>query len=425
MVENNPDAEVDGKGPVACSFCDGSSMNQIIDFGIVALAGGFLKPEKFDQELKYPLRVYFCHDCFAVQVIDKVNPQVLFEDYFYFSSSIKTLSDHFKSYAAEVTSRFLVPESSSVLEFGCNDGILLRPLADHNIRTLIGVDPASNVVSSIDDPRINIVNNFFNEETSRHIVDEYGKLDMVLANNVYAHIPDIQGVTRAVANVLDDDGVFIFEVHYLGKVIDEMQYDMIYHEHLYYYSLLSAMKHFELYDMTVFDVKPVPIHGGSMRFYVCKNTGKYATSVSLNVMALQQQELTRGFHLITTYNSFAGNVAKQKKQLLGLLDRLKSEGHSIAGYGASGRANTMIQYCEIDHRLLDFMIDDAPAKSGFYTPGSHFLIYPGSVLNESNAPDYLLIFAWSFYEEIARRNVKYIENGGKMILPLPSARIVQ
>jgi hypothetical protein len=246
---------------------------------------------------------------------------------------------------------------------------------------------------------------------------------MVMANNVYAHITDIQGVTRAVKRVLKSDGVFVFEVHYLGKVVDEMQYDMIYHEHLYYYSLLSAIEHFARYDMVVFDVKPVPIHAGSMRFYVAKKGSRHASAVSAEVTKLREHERKRGFDRYETFREFSKRVAETKRQLLGLLERLRKEGKRIAGYGASGRANTMIQYCGISHEHIDYMIDDAPAKIGFYTPGSHFLIRPSSVLREPNPPDYLLIFAWSFFAEICKRNEDYLARGGRMILPLPNVSI--
>lgn len=393
-----------------------------MDFGDVALAGAFLKPAQFDSERRYPLRLYFCRDCFAVQVVDKIAADVLFHDYFYFSSSIGTLREHFQRYAAEVACRFLTPEVSTVLEFGCNDGVLLRPLADEGIRTVIGVDPATNVVATVNDPRVTVVNDFFNEDVARRIVVAHGKVDMVMANNVYAHIPDIQGITRAVRDVLKDDGVFVFEVHYLGKVVNEMQYDMVYHEHLYYYSLLSAMKHFDRYGMMVFDVKAVPIHAGSMRFYVCKKGSRHSC-VSPDVVALQKEELDRGFHLFDTFKRFSREVDVHKTKLIKLLDRLREEGCSIAGYGASGRANTMIQYCGIGHRQLDYMIDDAPAKAGFYTPGSHFEIHPSSILDRSDAPDYLLVFAWSFFDEIRKRNMNYLAKNGRMILPLPELAI--
>jgi methylation protein EvaC len=414
------------KEPAArCSFCDSTAMSEIMDFGRVALAGAFLKPEQFATEKTYPLRLYFCRVCFAVQIADKVDANVLFDDYFYFSSSIRTLRDHFQEYAAEITSRFLKPAQSTVIEFGCNDGILLRPLADQGIRTVIGVDPATNVVRTIDDPRITVINDFFTEDVADQIVARHGKADMVMANNVYAHIPDIQGITRAVRTVLKDDGVFAFEVHYLGKVINEMQYDMIYHEHLYYYSLLSAINHFARYDMVVFDVKPVPIHAGSMRFYVCTKGSRYAKRIEASVMALRDEERANGFNRAETFASFAADVAERKAQLMALLNRLKAEGERVAGYGASGRANTMIQYCGIDHDHMEYMIDDAPAKAGFYTPGSHFVVHPSAILQEGSPPGYLLVFAWSFLDEIARKNRSYLDNGGRMIVPLPDVRVIE
>ena len=284
-----------------CSFCDSTFITEVMDFGKVGLAGGFLRSDQFDCELFYPLRLFYCTDCYSVQVIDKVSAEVLFKDYFYYSSSIKTLRDHFVAYALEVTERFLHPETCTVVEFGCNDGVLLKPLADLKIKTVIGVDPATNVVDKINDDRINIINDFFSESVSKDIIKKYGRVNMVVANNVYAHIPDIQGVTRAVRDVLCDDGVFIFEVHYLGKVINDLQYDMIYHEHLYYYSLISATTHFERYEMEIFDVKPVPIHGGSIRFYVCKKGSMHSSNISSAVINMRKEEIAKGFNLEITY----------------------------------------------------------------------------------------------------------------------------
>ena len=206
-------------------------------------------------------------------MVDKIDPKILFQDYFYFSSSIKTLRDHFKEYASEISSRFLNISEATVVEFGCNDGVLLKPLADEGIKTVIGVDPAKNVISTIDDDRIKIIRDFFNEKSAEKIVRKFGKVDMIMANNVYAHIADIQGTTRAIKHS-KNNGVFVFEVHYLDKVVNEMHYDFIYHEHLFYYSLLSVTEHFKRYQMTIFDIKFIPIHGGSIRFYVC-NSNSY------------------------------------------------------------------------------------------------------------------------------------------------------
>jgi SAM-dependent methyltransferase len=333
------------------------------------------------------------------------------------------LRDHFEDYATEVVSRFLEPKNSSVLEFGCNDGVLLRPLAGHGIKTLIGVDPASNIISTINDERINVINDFFTEETSKRVVEKFGKVDMVLANNVFAHIPDICGVTRAIRDVLSNDGVFIFEVHYLGKIIQGMQYDMIYHEHLYYYSLLALEKHFQKHDMVVFDVKPIPIHGGSMRYYVCKKDSVYSKNISTRVELLRKEEFAIGYDKPETYQDFAKRVQLTRKKLTDVLDSLCKKGRTIAGYGASGRANTIIQYCNIDKSYINYMIDDAPAKKGFYTPGSHLEIFSNDILR-INPPDYLLIFAWSFINEIAAKCENYMNQGGKLLIPLPEVRIM-
>jgi methylation protein EvaC len=415
--------EKPGSDEPVCSFCNSKRLGLVMDFGEVGLAGAFLKPGQFATERTFPMRLQFCRDCYAVQVTDKVPPDVMFQNYFYFSSSIGTLRDHFQQYAAEVTKRFFDPAKATVLEFGCNDGVLLRPLADQGIRTVIGVDPASNVVSTINDPRIKLINNYFTEDVARKVVAEYGKVDLIFANNVYAHIPDIQGTTRAVVEALHPDGVFAFEVHYLGKVIDEIQYDMIYHEHLYYYSLLSVMNHLARYDMMVFDIKPIPIHAGSIRFYTCKKGSKHSGSVSPAVEALEAKERARGFDRYETFLEFSNIVAGHRDRLIELLGELRRQGKRIAGYGASGRANTIIQYCGISHDHLDYMIDDAPAKAGFYTPKSHFEIFPSSVLDCDSPPDYLLIFAWSFFDEIRNKNRKYLAQGGRMILPLPEVLI--
>ena len=406
-----------------CAFCDSTRLGLVMDFGEVGLAGAFLKPEQFATERKFPMRLRFCHDCYAVQVTDKVPADLLFQNYFYFSSSIGTLRDHFAEYAADVTRRFLDPGKATVLEFGCNDGVLLRPLADLGIRTVIGVDPATNVVATIDDSRVKVINDYFTEGVARRVVAEYGHVNLIMANNVYAHIPDIQGTTRAVAEALHPDGIFAFEVHYLGKVINELQYDMIYHEHLYYYSLLSVINHLARYDMMVVDIKPIPIHAGSIRFYACKKGSKHSRSVSPAVGALEAEERARGFDRYETFLEFSSAVAAHRAKLVSVLAELRRRGHRIAGYGASGRANTMIQYCGINHDHLDFMIDDAPAKAGYFTPKSHFEIFPSSILDSGDAPDYLLIFAWSFFDEIRKKNSKYLAKGGRMLLPLPEVSI--
>ena len=406
-----------------CAFCGAADLTTIIDFGDVALAGAFVKPQEFATERKFPLRVCFCPACFAVQVTEKVDPKVLFSNYFYFSSAIRTLREHFVDYATEVVARFLIkPELSTVVEIGCNDGVLLKPLADQGVGTPIGVDPASNILKAINDPRVKVVNDFFGDRVAADIADRFGKADLIVANNVYAHVADINGMTAAIKGLLKDDGVFVFEVHYLGKIVQDLQYDMIYHEHLYYYSLLALENHFARHGMTVFDIKPISIHGGSMRYYVCKNGSRYARRVSNRVTLLRKDEQALGYDRAETYQRFAADCAIRRDRLMDLIGRLRAKGRTIAGYGASGRANTIIQYCGINSEHLDYMIDDAPAKHGYYTPGSHLLIRDNAVL-KNQPPDYLLIFAWAFFNEIAAKCSDYLGHGGRLLVPLPDVRV--
>jgi SAM-dependent methyltransferase len=394
-----------------------------MDFGKVALAGAFLKPADFDGERKFPLRVCFCPKCYAVQVADIVDPAIMFANYFYFSSAIRTLREHFVDYATEVAARFLdQPQLSTVVEIGCNDGVLLRPLTDQGVGTLIGVDPAANIASAIEDARVHVVNDFFGDKVADQILQRFGKADLVVANNVFAHIPDINGVTAAINKILKEDGVFVFEVHYLGKIIQDLQYDMIYHEHLYHYSLLALENHFARHGMEVFDIRPIPIHGGSMRYHVCKSGSRHSRMVSNRVALLRKDERALGYDKVETYQRFASDCGLRRQRLMDTITRLRGKGRTIAGYGASGRANAIIQYCGISSDHLVCMIDDAPAKQGYCTPGSHLLIRSNEILR-TEPPDYLLIFAWTFFDEIASKCSDYLTNGGRLMVPLPDVRV--
>jgi SAM-dependent methyltransferase len=407
----------------ACGFCESRTLEQIIDFGPMALAGGFVKPAQFAAERRYPLRVFFCTRCYALQLRDIVDPADLFGRYFYFSSAIRSLREHFHDYASEVTARFLQPERSTVVEIGCNDGILLKPLADQGIRRPIGVDPAANILRTIDDPRITVVNDFFGSAVAARIRSEHGPAHLVAANNVYAHIPDINDVTSGIAQLLDEDGVFVFEVHHLGSVLRGLQYDMIYHEHLYYYSLIALDNHLRRHGLVVFDLKRIPIHGGSIRYYACKVGSRWSRAVTNRVVAQREEERSQGVDRVETFQHFADEIAQRKHTLMAFLERLKAAGKRVAGYGASGRANTIIQYCGIGQAHMSYMIDDAPAKWGFYTPGSHFEIRSNEAL-ATDAPDYLIVFAWGYLNEIAEKCKPYLDAGGKLITPLPEVRLM-
>jgi hypothetical protein len=240
---------------------------------------------------------------------------------------------------------------------------------------------------------------------------------------VFAHIPDINDVTAGIANLLDTDGVFVFEAHYLGSVVNGLQYDMIYHEHLYYYSLISLENHLARHGLAVFDLKAIGIHGGSMRFYICRNTSYRAQAVTANVTRVRKEELNGGYDRVECFQRFASDIALRKHLLMGILEGARRKGMRVAGYGASGRANTIIQYCGITRDHVEYMIDDASAKWGYSTPGSHIEIRSRECLKKDK-PDYLLVFAWAYLNEIAKNCNDYLEKGGKLLTPLPEVRMV-
>jgi hypothetical protein len=272
---------------------------------------------------------------------------------------------------------------------------------------------------------IDVINSFFSEKTAEEILKTYGPADAIAANNVYAHVDNMHDFTRGIEKLLAPRGVLIFETHYLGNLIGQMQYDMVYHEHLSYYSLLALQKFFQQFGMEIIDVKPIPIHAGSMRYYVRKAScaGSVRQEVAKEVATLSREELLKRYDNLETFLTYATKVAEKRDQLIELLSGLKKAGRSIVGYGASGRANTIIQYCGLDGTWLDYIMDDAPAKQGFYTPGSHLLIRPSTALEEDH-PDYVLVFAWSFAAEIKERCREYLKKGGRLIIPLPEVKLV-
>ncbi|RJQ26459.1 class I SAM-dependent methyltransferase [Candidatus Parcubacteria bacterium] len=407
-----------------CRFCEGTNLKRILDFGNVPLAGGFLKESNFAREKFYPLDLNFCQDCFLVQVSNVVPAEVLFKDYFYFSSSIGTLVEHCAEFAKETKERFLKDRKQpAVFEIGCNDGVLLKPFAAMGIRA-VGVDPATNVVNSITSKDITVVNDFFSEKLALKIKEETGLFDAVLSSYSFAHIDDMVGVMKGVKHILKEDGVFIFEVYYLGTLIDEMQYDMIYHEHMSYYSLKTLMIFLKRFDMEIFDIKFTPgVRSGAVRFYA-QNTGKRGEGKSVSLTEMIRYEQNKGFDRIDVFLDYAAKVNKTREQLLNLLHQLKGAGKTIIGYGASGRGTTIMNYCGIDGQILDYVVDDAPAKHGYFTPGTHVPIKPWEYTKETVFPEYALLFAWSFINEVKKRRADYLQQGGRFIVPLPQVTVV-
>ncbi len=407
-----------------CRFCDGQRLERVLDFGDVPLAGGFLKPEQFVGEQYYPLDLKFCSDCTLVQVTNAVAGEVLFKNYFYFSSKIQTLVTHCADFAKDVHDRFLTGRTDpSVFEIGCNDGVMLKPFAQLGVRA-IGMDPASNVVASVAQDGFTIIDGFFGREAARLVKTQFGQFDAITTSYSFAHIDDMRSVMDGVGTILKPDGVLVFEVYYVGTLMEEMQYDMVYHEHCSYYSLSAIRNFLARYGMEVFDVYFTPgVRSGAVRFYA-RRVGQRSEPISESVRAMEQQERERGYDRAETFQAYGDRIAKTRTDLMALLDTLKAQGKTIIGYGASGRGTTIMNYCGIDGKYLDYVVDDAPAKHGFATPGTHVPIHPWSRVEEGPRPDYALLFAWSFMKEVVSKRADYLHAGGKFIVPLPDVKVV-
>lgn len=405
----------------ACRLCGQEELIEFLDLGNIPLAGGFLTKEEIPFEKVYPLDLCFCQNCSLVQVPNAVSSDSVFRKYFYYSSAIESLVDHFAAYANELTRSYLPPGKSFAVEIGCNDGVLLKPLQDSGVKC-VGVDPATNVVDYARSRGLNVIDDYFDEKVASEIRNTYGSADAILSSNSFAHIDDMVEVMKGVQTLLKKSGVLLIEVHYLGSLIEELQYDVFYHEHLNYYSMMALSRFFESFGMEIFDIKKTTIHGGSIRYYV-RNIGEREEPISNAVRELKEYEQSRRLDSLSTYVKFAEDVQEARQNLVTTLEELKKRNKRIVGYGASGRATTLMSYCGIDSRFLDYVIDDAPAKQGHYTPGTHLLIRPWDE-KESSRIDYVLIFAWIWLEEIKKRRANYLRDGGRFIVPLPKVKIV-
>jgi len=387
--------------------------------GEMPLAGNFLSKNEIGKEKKYPLRVFFCKNCSLVQVLDIIPKEELFTKYFYLSSVTKTLSNHFKEYAKEMVNRFLIPGKSFVLEIGSNDGVLQEPLEKLDIKTL-GIEPAVNISRFARKKGLEVINDYFSKKLAEKIKKERGQVDAIFANNVFAHMDSIRDVTKGIKLLLKKDGIFVFEVHYIVDLIEKLQYDTIYHEHMCYYSLTSLSKFFESFNMEIFDVKKIPIHAGSIRIYV-KNKDQRLKNISKNVKKILKYEKDNGFDSLQRYLNFSIEVRNHRDKLKKTLTDLKKKNKKIVGYGAPGRGNILLNYCSLGPDILDYIIDESPIRKGMFIPGMHIPIISPEKFRKNN-PDYALILAWSYKQEIFKKEKKFIENGGKFIIPLPKIK---
>ena len=407
------------KQNIQCRICDSRVLKKFLDLGNQPLANSFLRTEEeFKTEERYPLQVCFCNQCNLVQLSGVVSKEKLFSDYIYFSSGMPKLSDHFKTYAEDVTDRFLGP-NDFVVEIASNDGILLKFFQDKGYRTL-GIDPAVNVVKIAEQFGVRTLENFFSEKLAKQIAKDEGKAKLILANNVVAHIDDHQDLMRGIKALLADDGVFVIEAPYLVDMFENLTYDTIYHEHLSYLALRPLKILFEKFDMEAFDMEINVVQGISLRIFV-GHKGKHKTTTNINKYT--ELELSMKMDSLEVYQNLASKIAEQKEQLIKLLTDLKQQGKKIASYGAPAKGNTMLNYCNIGTDILDYALEDLRVKQDMFTPGMHIPTRSADYAH-SHEPDYYLMLAWNYKKQILEKEQDFLKKGGKFIIPVEGIKII-
>jgi SAM-dependent methyltransferase len=407
--------------PSKCRFCSNLLKHTFVDLGMSPLSNAYLKLDTINKAEKfYPLHAYVCDNCFLVQLEEFETPDHIFSDYAYFSSYSETWLRHAENYTELMTQRFGLNENSQVIEIASNDGYLLQYFQKQNIPVL-GIEPAANVAKVAEEKGIPSLVKFFGVSTAQELVAQGKQADLLLGNNVLAHVPDLNDFVAGMKIVLKPDGILTMEFPHVLQLILQNQFDTIYHEHFSYFSFLTVEKVFATHGLTLFDVEELPTHGGSLRIYGQHNDGK--KPISDRVSKLKTKEIEAGLEQRSTYLGFGEQVKATKRHLLSFLIDIKNQGKSVVGYGAPAKGNTLLNYCGIRTDLLDYTVDRSPYKQGLFLPGTHIPIYHPDKIIETK-PDYLLILPWNIKDEIIEQMSHIREWGGQFVVPIPQVEVI-
>lgn len=402
----------------SCIVCESNRVEAFLDLGHTALANKFLTKQELSQrESAYPLSVGFCHGCSHVQLTEQVPPSAMFTDYLYVSSASDTLKAHLFELSDVIVKHCALGPSHLVVDIGCNDGTLLRGFQRYGAKTL-GVDPAENLAAFTNGSGIERFVGFFNSRTARQIVQRWGKASVITATNTFPHIPALRDFMEGIQTVLAPGGVFVIEAHYLLDLLAQGAFDTIYHEHVSYWALGPMIALFERCGFEVVDVQRLPIHHGQLRVFVQR---KGEATVQSTVARQMDEEKQRGLSQFRTFEDFAKQVQHIKQELTATLTRLRAQGKRVAAYGAPAKGNTLLGFLELGPKQIEYIVDRSRLKQGRYTPGSHIPVVAVERLLEDQ-PDYVVVLAWNFIEEIVEQQSEYLRRGGTFLLPVPEVR---
>jgi methylation protein EvaC len=402
-----------------CLAC-GSTVETVLDFGKMPIANGFLHEEDFPDEFFHHLQICFCPDCSMVQIAETVDPVMQYhENYAYFASTSSRMRTHFNAAAIQIRSLLKHRADPFIVEIGSNDGIMLQRFAKDGVRHL-GVEPSQNVANEAVRNGVSTQCSFFDESTATEILRKHGPADAIYGANVVTHIPDIHSVMAAVEILLEDDGYFILEDPYLGDVLEKTAYDQFYDEHVFYFCLSSLQNLLGKHGMTIVDVEPQQVHGGSMRYFAMKK----AKPSTYRLETLQRREKDLGLSQAATFRGLNDRISASKDQLVTILSNLNRERKRVVGYGATAKSSIVTNFCGIGPDLIEFISDTTPIKQNKFSPGTHIPVKPYDAFVE-DYPDYAVLFAWNHGGEILAKEEPFLKQGGRFITFVPDVRILE
>ncbi|RZD48824.1 MAG: methyltransferase [Thaumarchaeota archaeon] len=404
-----------------CRMCKSNNIQNFLDLGFSALSDNFLTIEQLDEsESFFPLTVNLCSDCGLCQLGYVVPPELMFnKDYPYDSSTTKTGREHFTKMGIDICDSFDLKQNSLVIDVGSNSGVLLSAFKSKGMKVL-GIEPSSKLANAAIEKGVDTIIEFFSNKLVTKILDNYGKVSVITGTNVFAHIDDLDDFMLTADSLLVEDGIIIIEAPYLLHLIENMEYDTIYHEHLSYLSVKPMVEFCKKFGFEIFNISEQTIHGGTLRYFISRKNKKEITQEVSDYLKIEEE---KDLYSEEKLHHFANLVKNHRRTLLELLNDLKKDGKKIVAISAPAKGNTLLNYCKIDTEILDYVTERNPFKIGKFTPGMHIPVYSDEKLLEDQ-PDYALILAWNFADEIIQNNSNYQENGGKFIIPTPKPRIV-